>query len=113
MVVRLIRTVLAIRKNGRSKGPAHVSKVDPLMGRHFKLLRLGGWALDCANIPVVCRHTIGGTQRKHSLQVRFFCVPIDDVSELDAPAGISRRQAYDLDKPRSRALTCDFEGYPY
>src|ERR1700731_1045924 len=53
VVVRLVRSVLAIGQNGRAEFAPRVCQVDPLVRRPFDLLRLSGAPLDRANPPVV------------------------------------------------------------
>src|ERR1700732_3987539 len=69
VVVRLVRSVLAIGQNGRAELATHVSQVDPLMRRHFELLWLSTGPLDCANVPVIGSHLTRRCQRESRLQI--------------------------------------------
>ena len=68
---------------------------------HFELARFFVRALNRSDVPVVSCHFVAGAKRERGFQVRFFGIPIDAVGELDAIAGISGRQAHDLNKFRA------------
>src|ERR1044071_9151439 len=58
LVVRLVRSVLTIRKNRDAEGSARIRKVEPLMRRHLKLPLVVVAAFDRADVPVVSRFRI-------------------------------------------------------
>ena len=46
--------------------------------------------LNRADVPIVSRQIVRGSKRKCCFEIRFFCLPIDDVAEFDAIARITR-----------------------
>src|SRR5271166_1005140 len=47
MVVRLIRSILAIGQDGRAELAPRVGQIDPLMGWHFEFFRLRSRPFNC------------------------------------------------------------------
>src|ERR1700758_435202 len=60
VVGRLVRSVFAVAENGGAVLAAHVSEIDPLVRGHFEFFRLGGGALEGADVPVISGDVIGG-----------------------------------------------------
>src|ERR1700730_1154807 len=104
VVVRFVRSVLAIGQDGDAELAVHIGQVNPLVRRHFKPLRLGGWPLDRANVPVVGCHLIRSCQWETRLQVGLFGIPVDCVCEFHALTRIPGRKADGLDESGSRGL---------
>src|SRR5437588_4166854 len=75
IVVRLVRTIFAIGKNGDAEIPALIGEVKPLMRRNFEFLRIVIAALDGPYVPVIGRLRIGCRQRKCSFQRRSRSLP--------------------------------------
>src|ERR1039458_6095476 len=108
MIVRLIRSVLAVSQNCCPERATRIGQIDPLVCRHFELLWLRTGPLDRANIPVIGRHLVRRYKRKSRLQIRFFAVPVNYVCELNALSRIARGKADGLHKPGSRGLSRHF-----
>src|SRR5690349_12404454 len=96
LVVRLIRAVLAIGQNRYAKRAAAIREIEPLMRRHLKLSLVVIAAFDRADVPVVRRFRIRGSERKSRLEIGVARLPVDDVTKLDAIARIACRQADNL-----------------
>src|ERR1035441_7665728 len=105
MIVRLVRSILAICQDGGAELAAHVRQVDPLVRRHFELLGLRAGPLDRADVPVVRGHGAGSRQRESRLQIRLSGVPVDYVGGLHTLARIARRKANGLHKHGARGFT--------
>src|ERR1044072_1827787 len=86
LVIGFVRTVLAIGKDGNSKLSAAIHEIEPLMRRNFKLSLIVVATLNRADIPVVSRLIVCGSECKRRLEVRVRGFPIDHVAELDAIA---------------------------
>src|SRR3954454_9915084 len=56
VIVRLVRSVLAVGQDGGPELSAHISEIDPLVRGNFELLRFRRGALDGADVPIVGRH---------------------------------------------------------
>src|SRR5215469_11634164 len=114
IVIRLVGAILAISKDGRPELVAHVSEIDPLVGSDFELLGLCRGSLNSSDVPVVSRQFIRGSEREGRFQIRFFSVPVNDVSELNAFATVSCRKPDGLRESRTlclaRNLKCDANG---
>src|SRR6185312_13998295 len=112
VVVRLVGRVLAIGEDRCAVAAALVSEIDPLMRRDFKLARLLVRTLNRAHVPVVGRHLIRSAEWEGSLEIDFFCVPVNFVGELDAIAGIACGEPNGLHEVGAFSLTFDLQGYP-
>src|SRR6202047_1218228 len=111
VVVRLVRSVLAIGQNGRAEFATHVCQVAPLVRRHFEFLRLSCAPLDRANVPVVGGHLVRSCQWKRCLQVGLFGIPVDYVCEFNALSSVARRKPDRLHKLGTRGFTRNFHGH--
>src|ERR1043165_1888332 len=82
IVIRLVRTVLAIGKDGDATRAAAIREIEPLMRRHFKLALVVIAALDRSDVPIVSRLIVCGSERKSGLEIGVRSLPVDHVAEL-------------------------------
>src|SRR2546422_3824383 len=68
LVVRLVRSVLAIRKQRHAVRSLPGGEIDPLVGSNFELPLIFIRSLDGADVPVVGRHSIRRGERKSGFQ---------------------------------------------
>src|ERR1019366_9916242 len=111
VVVWFIRSVLTVGQNRRAILTAHIREIDPLMGRHFKLLRLRRWPLDSAGVPVIGCHHICRRKRESRLEVRLPCLPVDYVSKFHVLSTIACGETDSSNKVRTCGLPFDFDGH--
>ena len=53
IVVRLVRSILAVRQNGRPEAAVFIGKIDPAVRRNLKLTLVRIRSLNGSNLPVV------------------------------------------------------------
>src|SRR5205814_2343143 len=92
---------------------ALVGEIDPLMRGDLELSLFFIWALDGPNVPVVSRQIVRRAERKGRFQICFLRLPIDHIAELDAIAGVPRRETYRLNELRGFSLAFDFDGHAH
>src|SRR5262245_40407596 len=108
LVVRFVGGILAIGEHRSAVSAALVSKVDPLMRSHLKLPLFFIRTLNRADVPVVRGEIVAGAEREDCLEISFFSLPINQVSELDAVASIAPRgQANRLHELRTFSFALD------
>src|ERR1043165_355376 len=69
VVIRLVRTVFAIRKDTHAERAAAIREIEPLMRGHFKLALVVVATLDRADILVVSRLIVCGSERKRDFEI--------------------------------------------
>ena len=112
VIIRLVRSVLAIRENCGAEFSGRIGQINPLVRRDFELFRLRGRPLDCADVPVISRPLVRSRKSKRRLQIGFLRVPIDHVGKLHALPRVPGRQADGLHELRSSCFSGNFHSHP-
>src|ERR1700722_11461590 len=65
VIVGFVGSVFAIGEDGGTEVAGHVGEIDPLVRWDFEFFGLSGGTLECADVPVISGHFVGGGQREN------------------------------------------------
>src|SRR2546422_3155101 len=109
LIVRFIRSILAVGQQSHTIRATLVGEIDPLMRGDLELSLFFIRALDGPDVPVVSRKIVRRAERKRRFQICFLRLPINHVTEFDAIAGVACRETYSLNELRRFSLAFDFD----
>src|SRR5262245_31980852 len=113
LVIRFVRSIFTVCQYGYAECSILVCQIDPLMRSNLKLALGLVWPLNRANIPIVSCQIVCWADRKRSLKICFFGLPIDDVTELDPITGIACGETDSLRELGAFSLAQDFDRNAY